>query len=90
MLGICESTGHPTKPGRKIFFIPFLKCVTKAKRSETPKTLLQLKNTIEQRGSPKLTLKIDNGTIVPKEILILLDCGKYCTNPREILIVLDG
>jgi hypothetical protein len=61
------------------FFIPFLKCVTKAKRSETPKTLLQLKNTIEQRGSPKLTLKIDNGTIVPKEILILLDCGKYCT-----------
>jgi hypothetical protein len=45
---------------------------------------------MEQRGSCKLTLKIDNGTIVPKEILILLDCGKYCTNPREILIVLDG
>jgi hypothetical protein len=45
---------------------------------------------MEQRGSPKLTLKIDNGTIVPNEILILLDCGKYCTNPREILIVLDG
>jgi hypothetical protein len=45
---------------------------------------------MEERGSPKLTLKIDNGTIVPKEILNLLDCGKYCTNPREILIVLDG
>ncbi len=43
------------------------------------------------KGSPQLTLKIDNGTIVPNEILILLDCGKkYCTNPREILIVLDG
>jgi hypothetical protein len=69
----------PHKTWSEIFFIPFLKCVTKAKRSETPKTLLQLKNTIEQRGSPKLTLKIDNGTIVPKEILILLDCGKYCT-----------
>jgi len=33
MLGICKSTGLPTKPGWKNF-IPLKKCVTKAKRSE--------------------------------------------------------